>query len=533
MVNIKNMKFKIVKDFNQIDKDYQDKVKGTQGWEYVDDDGLTKVVEPNTCYFIKAYDDFGKFNVAISDDNKEVRFLFHNINIDNWQDEDDEYNFIFKIKIEDWNETFINKNDISKLHFQQSFDADKIDFGNGRILTNVKYKRGSTEHFYEPGEYVVKMKIKNINTSFGLDFSKCNITEIIKFPFDEFFKNNISRSLNFSNNKIPKNGFVKILTGLLKFSEIIKTARKFGPQLNTTYTPIFINISGQFGYFGKANAVNSVPFLKQDPSLKPEIYFDPLIEERRRSQEELDLMTQLFELGYDTRCSLDNVYTINHPLYIEDQLKSSIYGSAEFGVEPVHVVPCIENVGDSSVKDDNIFFVVGVNDFNGYWTRRLNDQNNIRHISRQNVYFHLFVEKEYRGGSKEFIYINSYKLRNDRNLKNVKNSNGITSNLGKNVVEYLDVNLETLKNDLRAKAITWEPRVPGSAPEQGRLKMKFISHLYNVQSNGTIIPKKVSSNPGLVGANTQHLQEYKDLNIISQDGLLAEYERLQAVEYAS
>lgn len=156
MVNIKNMKFKIVKDFNQIDKDYQDKVKGTQGWEYVDDDGLTKVVEPNTCYFIKAYDDFGKFNVAISDDNKEVRFLFHNINIDNWQDEDDEYNFIFKIKIEDWNETFINKNDISKLHFQQSFDADKIDFGNGRILTNVKYKRGSTEHFYEPGEYVVK-----------------------------------------------------------------------------------------------------------------------------------------------------------------------------------------------------------------------------------------------------------------------------------------------------------------------------------------------------------------------------------------
>lgn len=76
------MKFNIVKDFAQPELKFQDKTKNTEGvWEYITDGGEKLPVEANTCYFIKSYTEVGGFNIAVSDDKKEVRFLFHNTNI--------------------------------------------------------------------------------------------------------------------------------------------------------------------------------------------------------------------------------------------------------------------------------------------------------------------------------------------------------------------------------------------------------------------------------------------------------------------
>lgn len=474
------MKFKIVKDFNQIDKDYQDKVKGTQGWEYVDDDGLTKVVEPNTCYFIKAYDDFGKFNVAISDDNKEVRFLFHNINIDNWQDEDDEYDLIFKVKF--------HQNERPNLSVNGGFVLIKADVGEDNKIITRPIRSGGFSHLYKaPGEYVVKIKLDRFTGDLVL--TNRRIIEIIKFPFEKYFANIDKRvpSINLSENSIPTNGFIKFLT---RFYNYIKDK-----PLNIGYNVPLINISNQYTK-GEDNI--AIPHLK--------------------SQKELDLMTKLFKLGFKTQSNISD-YTTFSPFFTENQNAVSAIVN---DVSSFKVVPCIENVGDSSVKEDNIFFIVNMNN-DGTWVNSELDQNHNKHIYRQNLLFSLYVKKD---GIWQFI--KNYGIKNDSDLKNIRSADGSEPENAKNIPQYLDVNLETLKTDLRNAGISWAPRVSGSEATQGRLEMKFIVNFYPYNYN-----QLASSNPGLVGANTQHLQEYKDLNIISQDGLLAEYERLQAVEYAS
>lgn len=80
------MKFKIVKNFAQVDRDFQDKTKSETGvWEYVTENDERFPVEANACYFIKSYTELGDFNIAISDKNKEVKFLFHNTRVGDYE----------------------------------------------------------------------------------------------------------------------------------------------------------------------------------------------------------------------------------------------------------------------------------------------------------------------------------------------------------------------------------------------------------------------------------------------------------------
>lgn len=560
------MKFKIIKDFAQIDSKYQDKTKSETGvWQYVDVDDIVKDVEANTCYFVKLFDEIGKFNVAISDENKEVKFLFHNIDIDLWgdvspttaptvpeKDVDLDYNLIFKIRIEDWNESFVTQSDINSFRWQLNKigTVERIDFGNGTVkeaseLATLGKNHWYTETYNTPGEYVVKFKVTSLANM--VDFSFNNICEIIQFPVEMLFEGDVVRNLYLNNNKVPENGFIELLTGYLTGL----TTR------NITLTPKsnqhnIVDISSQLGHFHRASGANAPTYkqytggatnLKQEIYLNPYLYPDTVInndstnktnlgtspEKRVRSQAELDLCSDIFDKGIIVRNAFSDK-TVASPKYTKDILGISEEGSLSVGTEYFRVVPCIENLGDTSVKTGkNIFFVVGVNEANGYWSRRyFNDaQNSLRHVYRQNLKFVLQVEVD--GVWKE---VATYGLRND-NIITVASGRPMSAN----VVEYLDVDVEQLKTDLRNAGIQWEPRTANNPDaNQGRLNMRFNFIGFNgykdLYTGARASKRQVSSNPGLVGANTTHLQRYKNENIIEPSGTLVYYIRKQAVEYA-
>lgn len=554
------MKFKIIKDFAQIDSKYQDKTKSeTEVWQYVDVDDSVKDVEANTCYFVKLFDEIGKFNVAISDENKEVKFLFHNIDIDLWgdasptttptvpeKDVDLDYNLIFKIRIENWNEAFVAQSEINNFRWQLNKigTVERIDFGNGTVKDASELATLDKNHWYTetytPGEYVVKFKVTSLANT--VDFSFNNICEIIQFPVEMLFEGDVVRNLHLNNNKVPENGFIEMLSGYLTGL----TTR------NITLTPKsneynVIDISSQLGHFHRKSGANAPTYkqfsngnvdLRQDVYLNPYLYPDTVInndstnktnlgtspEKRVRSQAELDLCSDIFDKGIIVRNAFTDK-TVTSPKYTKDILGATEEGSLNVGVEYFRVVPCIENKEDSWINTENIFFVVGVNEANGSWSRRFYNQNTLRHVYRQNIKFVLQVEVD--GVWKE---VATYGLRN-ANTTTVD----VNAPMSANVVEYLDVNLNQLKSDLSKAGIKYSGRLPKNPDvNQGRLNMRFNFIGFNGYKDlytGVGASKhQIFSNPRLT--NSAMLQSYKNKNIIAEDGN-AYYTRKQAIAYQS
>ena len=297
-----------------------------------------------------------------------------NLTIINREGQDLPYNFIFKIKIEDYPEVAGNSNYPSVGYKSFNFvrqnigNVTKVDWGNGVVENNPSSKVVE----YGTGEYVVKMRVESFARVLNLENN--NISEFIEVPYDL-----IPNNINISTNKVPKGGLLALLNGITqRFTDTV-------PLFEFVKTKQFIfKANGQVGHLRRVGssanskgyyrtAVPGQEFLKTTP--EQEANFS-------RNQAELDAAKVLIDRNWLVEMSFDQHYRTLMPYTEASIMQDGELGEITIGCETFHMVPSY----DPNTKQIS-GTMVRVNLRNGYWNdERFHNTDTKRRILPQKIY---------------------------------------------------------------------------------------------------------------------------------------------------
>lgn len=297
-----------------------------------------------------------------------------NLTIINAINQDLPYNFIFRIKVEDYPELASRTDYPSSGYKSFNFvrhnigNVSKIDWGNGVVENNPSSKLVE----YGTGEYVIKMRVESFANILNLEHN--NISEFIEVPYDI-----LPNHINISTNKIPKNGLLAILNGLAnRFTDVV-------PLFEFVKTNQFIfKANGQVGHLKRSGAAgNSKGFYRTTVAGQEILKTTPEQQANfSRSQAELDAAKVLIDRNWLVEMSFDQHYRTLMPYTEAAIFQDGETGDIEKGCETFHMVPTYD-----SVTKQVSGTMVRVNLRNGYWNdERFHNTDTRRRILPQKIY---------------------------------------------------------------------------------------------------------------------------------------------------
>jgi len=308
----------------------------------------------------------------------------------NKEAEIDDYNFIFKIKIEDYPNLPLSgypSEGYKSFNFDRSAIGNvlKVDWGNGTKENNPSSKVIN----YNNGEYTIKMKVESFSNQLKLIAQ--NITEFIKVPYEL-----LPNYIDLSTNKIPKGGLLDLLNNLdSKYSTP-------APLFEFVKSKQFIfKANGQVGHFRRdgrsannkgfyRSPINGQEFLKTTPQEEANY---------SRNQAELDAAKKLVDKNWLVELSFDYHYRTLMPYTEAVILQDGEIGDIQVGCEVFHIIPNYNR--DTKMMGGK---VVRVNLRNGYWNdERFARTDPRRKILPQKIYAQWQVKR-----ANEDSYVNTF-----------------------------------------------------------------------------------------------------------------------------